>query len=273
MATAEAQELTHDPVSAESKFWRAMDGVEDVYCVIRRCRESLVLGWVEDLGAGARGTALQVGCGAGLTAIELAQRGMRVEVTDAVEAMVDLTRRQAVAAGVGPLVHVAQSDANAFAFADRSFELVVAVGVIPWLRSPSNALTEMARVLKPGGLLIVNCDNVDRLDYLLDPAWNRRLAALRRRAARIIPSSWAPTSSFPLHQYAIAEFDAMLRRAGLSKEAEKTLGFGPFTVFGRHVVPQRLEVRLHRRLQQAADSGSTVLGSRGTEYIVAARKL
>lgn len=273
MATADAQQLTpHDSVSAESKFWRAIYTVEDVYSVIHRCRESLVLAWVEDLGAPAGGTALDVGCGAGLTAIELAQRGMRVEATDAVEAMVDLTRRQAVAAGVGRLVHVAQGDADTFAFADRSFELVIAVGVIPWLRSPSSALAEMARVLKPGGLLIVNCDNADRLDYLLDPARNRRLA-LRRRVARMVPSSWVAAPSFRLHQYSIDEFDAMLRCAGLSKEKERTLGFGPFTVFGRHVVPQRLEVPLHRQLQQAAENGSIALGSRGTQYIVAARKL
>jgi ubiquinone/menaquinone biosynthesis C-methylase UbiE len=272
VATADAQQLTAR-VSAESNFWRAINAVEDIYSVIHRHRESLVLAWVDELGARAGGTALEVGCGAGLMAIELAQRGMRVEATDAVEATVDVTRRHAVAAGVGRLVHVAPGDADAFAFADRSFELVVAVGVIPWLRSPPSALAEMARVLKPAGLLIVNWDNVDRLDYRLDPARTRRLAGLRQRVTRTVPSSSVRAPSFPLHQYSIDEFHAMLRSAGLSKEKEKTLGFGPFTVFGRHVVPRRLEVPLHRRLQHAADNGSTALGSRGTECIVAARKL
>jgi ubiquinone/menaquinone biosynthesis C-methylase UbiE len=223
-----------------------------------------------DLPRGAR--ALEVGCGAGLTAIELAKRGLRVEATDAVDAMVDLARREATAAQVADLVHVALADAHDLAFADESFDLVIAMGVMPWLESPSIALAEVARVLKPGGVLIVNCDNAARLTHLLDPVWNRHLAALRARIARVLPSSWIPPTVVRITQHSIPTFDEMVTRAGLEKEMGKSFGFGPFTLFGHPVVPQRFEVSLHRTLQRAADHGSVVFRTRGAQYIVRARK-
>jgi ubiquinone/menaquinone biosynthesis C-methylase UbiE len=273
VATADAEQLTpHDYFSVESEFWRAIYTAGDVFSVIHQYRKALVLAWVDELGMAAGTSALEVGCGAGLTAIELAQRGMRVEATDAVEAMVDLAQRQALAEGVADRMHVTQADAHALAFRDLSFDLVIAMGVIPWLPAPATAVAEMARVLKPGGVLLVNCDNAARLDHLLDPAWNHQLARLRRRVARMVPRSWLPPAGAPVDQHSIAEFDAMLDAVGLRKEKGKTFGFGPFTLLDRAVVPRKLEVPLHRRMQRAADRGSATFGGRGAQYIVAARK-
>ena len=273
MASAGARQLTRDEYfSAESEFWRAIYTAEDVYSVIHQYRKSLVLSWVDDLDLPAGATALEVGCGAGLTAVELAARGLRVEATDAVEAMVDIARSEAAAAGVADAVRVTQADAHMLAFGDRRFDLVLAMGVIPWLESPATALREMARVLKPAGVLLVNCDNAARLDYSLDPLWNRRLARLRQFAARVLPGSLHPVRAPRVRRHSITEFDSLLVGAGLRKLDAKTFGFGPFTVLGRPALPQALAVRLHRRLQRRADHGSRLLASRGAQYIVAARK-
>jgi len=273
VATADTRELTPDEYfSAESEFWRAIYTAGDVYSVIHQYRKSLVLAWVEELGLPGGATALEVGCGAGLTAVELADRGLRVEATDAVEAMVDLARRQAERAGLSHAVRVTKTDAHALEFEDASFDLVLAMGVIPWLASPETALREMARVLKPGGVLLVNCDNAGRLDHLLDPAWNRGLASLRRFFARLVPRSWLPTPGVPVGQHSIAQFDSLLSAAGLEGEKGKTFGFGPFTFFDRPLVPRRSEVALHHRLQRRADKGSSFLGRRGAQYLVAARR-
>lgn len=273
MATADAHQLTtYDYFAAECEFWRAIYSADDVYSVIHQYRKSLVLSWVDELELPVGATALEVGCGAGLTAIELAERGLRVEATDAVQAMVEVARRQAVAASVSDAVHVAQADAHELSFDADSFDLVIAMGVIPWLESPSTALREMTRVVKSGGVVLVNCDNAARLDHLLDPAWNRQLAGLRRFVARLVPDSWIPAPGVPVDQHSISEFDGLLLTAGLRKEKGKTFGFGPFTLFNRAVVPRGMEVRLHRRLQQAADRGSPLVGRRGAQYIVAARK-
>ena len=273
MATADTRQLTPDAYfSAESEFWRAIYAAGDVYGVIHQERKSLVLAWVDELALPAGATALEVGCGAGLTAVELAYRGLRVVATDAVQAMVDLARQQAARAGMSHAVRVTQADAHELAFDDSSFDLVLAMGVIPWLASPQTALRQMARVLKPGGVVVVNCDNAARLDHLLDPAWNRGLAGLRKLVAKLVPGSWLPAAALPVGRHSIAEFDSLVSAAGLEKEKGKTFGFGPFTLFDRPLVPQILEVQLHHRLQRRADRGSSFLGRRGAQYLVAARR-
>jgi SAM-dependent methyltransferase len=50
-------------------------------------------------------------------------------------------------------------DAGRLPFASQTFDLVVAHGLISWLNSPLSALTEMARVCKPGGYAVVTCAN------------------------------------------------------------------------------------------------------------------
>ena len=57
--------------------------------------------------------------------------------------MVELAAGQARAAGLDGQVEVSPADAHALPFEDGQFELVVAVGVIPWLHSPREAVAEM----------------------------------------------------------------------------------------------------------------------------------
>src|SRR5260370_39812550 len=47
--------------------------------------------------------------------------------------------------------------------------MVLGIGVIPLLDSPERAVAELARVIKPGGYLVMTADNRRRLDVLLDP--------------------------------------------------------------------------------------------------------
>ena len=66
-------------------------------------------------------------------------------------------------------VRIHAADVHALPFQAHTFDLVVAIGVIPWLHSERVALQEMQRVLKPGGYLLVTADNNARLNRILDP--------------------------------------------------------------------------------------------------------
>src|SRR5207253_9290660 len=103
-----------------------------------------------------------------------------ITATDSASAMVETTRRHAAEGGLERRVAATVADAQAMPFADESFALVVALGVIPWLPSPQRALHEMARVLRPGGVLVVNVDNVRRLNHLVDPLLSPVLPPVRR---------------------------------------------------------------------------------------------
>lgn len=103
---------------------------------------------------------LDLGCAAGRNAVYLAERGFDVHALDASEAMVERTRER-LAEIVGPADAARRAAVGTMddlgAFADGSFELVVALGILHQARSEeewSRTLSEVVRVLAPGGLLL-----------------------------------------------------------------------------------------------------------------------
>src|SRR5205085_8140892 len=123
---------------------------------------------------------LEIGCGAGFLTVALAQRGLRVYAIDSTEAMIDQTRRHAGESGVTESLSLDVGDVYALTFEESSFDLVIAIGVIPWLARPELAMQEMARVTRVGGHVILTADNRYRLTYLLDPWMNPALTAFRK---------------------------------------------------------------------------------------------
>lgn len=96
---------------------------------------------------------LDVGCGTGFFSLLLAGLGHRSTGVDVAEAMLVRARQKAEHAGLQ--VDVQRADAEDLPFADGSFDLVIERHVIWTLPVPSRALAEWARVLRPGGHLIL----------------------------------------------------------------------------------------------------------------------
>ena len=96
---------------------------------------------------------LDVGTGDGTYAIEAARRGARSVGLDLDPRMIEAARRRAAAAGVP--VALCRGTVEALPFADASFERVVAITVLCFVRDVGAAFSEMARVLVPGGRLVV----------------------------------------------------------------------------------------------------------------------
>jgi ubiquinone/menaquinone biosynthesis C-methylase UbiE len=210
--------------------------------------------------------ALEIGCGAGLLAVQLAQRGFVVEATDSTPAMIDLTSQNAERAGLASQVHPGIADAHSLQFEDGSFDLVVAMGVLPWLHDPTLALSEMSRVLRPGGYLVANIDNRARMIHLLDPLLNPALQPLRRWLGHGRVGSASARSAWR------RQFDRELVATGLRKVRGFTFGFGPFSLFGRQTVRGEAAVKLHGALQRLADAGVPIVRATGAQYMVVAKK-
>jgi|ERR1700694_435738 len=255
-------------------YWRDVYETPGTQSEIYRDRHAGALAWIDALVGAGDGRALEAGCGAGFMAVEMVRRGYRVEAIDTSQAMVELARRTAASAGVSAELRVDTGDACALAFPDASFDLVVAIAVLPWLRRAEPAIAEMARVTKPGGHLILTADNRARLNTLLDPRYNLTLAPLRDRLTaalvrlRLYRRLPDPKPTFHRRRF----IDQQLAAAGLVKVKSRTIGFGPFSILGRVVVPEPLGTNLHRRLQRLADRGTPGLRSTGGHYLVLARK-
>ena len=101
----------------------------------------------------AGGTALDVATGGGHTALYLARQGWRVTAGDIAPRMLENARR--LAAEAGYVMETGLFPAEALPFPDRSFDLVT-VRVAPHhFSSPAKFVTEVARVLKPGGYFLL----------------------------------------------------------------------------------------------------------------------
>jgi ubiquinone/menaquinone biosynthesis C-methylase UbiE len=274
-ASSAAQHVVSDYFDAHVGFWEQVYEDNDIFALIHRDRQrrTLMLVDILDLPHGSR--VLEVGCGAGLLAVALASRGLEVDATDASPEMVRVTQQRARQYGLDASIRCRVADAHRLEAPTGRYRLVVALGVVPWLHSPSLALQEMARVVEPGGHLIVNADNRHRLVHLLDPRFHPALdsvrGALRRRLAALGRRPADHAVARPERQ-SVTQFDRLLVDGELERLAGSTLGFGPFTLLGRSILPPKLGIRLHRALQHAADNGAPIVQSLGSQYVVLARK-
>jgi ubiquinone/menaquinone biosynthesis C-methylase UbiE len=111
---------------------------------------------IEILAPRAGERVLEIGPGTGYYTFEIAARldGGQVDVFDIQQEMLDHVMRTANERGVTN-IRPALGDAQSLPYADESFDAVVLVTVLGEIPDPDRALGEIARVLRPGGRLIV----------------------------------------------------------------------------------------------------------------------
>lgn len=119
------------------------------------------IGWIGErlrarFGAGAV-RVLDVGCGAGIAAEALAQRGFAVLGIDAAGA--PLAAAEAHAAGRGLTLAYRPTTAEALAAEGARFPAVTALEVIEHVADPAAFLGTLATLLEPGGVLFVSTLN------------------------------------------------------------------------------------------------------------------
>jgi len=95
-----------------------------------------------------------VGTGTGILASELARLGLRVIAVDHSPRMLEAARAKLAAEGLGG-VELRAGEANALPIADGEVDAALAHMVLHYLPSPAEAIREMARVVRPGGAVVI----------------------------------------------------------------------------------------------------------------------
>jgi glycine/sarcosine N-methyltransferase len=108
---------------------------------------------------------LDAACGTGHHALSLARQGYEVVGADLSEAMVQMARRNAAAAGLDVAFEVA--GLGSLADLGQTFDAVICLGnSLPHLlteQAVAEAMADFHSVLRPGGLLVVQNRNFDRV--------------------------------------------------------------------------------------------------------------
>src|ERR1700757_1465592 len=100
------------------------------------------------------GRVLEVGVGTGIS-LPLYAPHVRIFGTDISEAMLNKAKQRVVEGKLKNIEGLAVMDAEKLEFPDNSFDVVMAQYVVTAVPNPEAALDEFARVLMPGGELII----------------------------------------------------------------------------------------------------------------------
>ncbi len=157
---------------------------------------------------------LEVGCGVGIDLVRFARGGAVVTGIDLSETAIELARKNFAQRGLDADLRLGNGEA--LEFADDTFDVAYAHGVLQYTADPQKMVDELRRVVKPGGEVILMVYN--------RRSWLNLLSAVMGVG---LEHEDAPV----LRKYTVPEFRALLR--GFSRV---------------RIVPERFPVpsRLHR---------------------------
>lgn len=139
------------------------------------------------------GRVLDVGCGTGRVAVALARRGFEVDALDVEPQVVEQAKDLAARSGADVRFFVADFQHADPQFPDESYNAVVCSEVLEHVEPWRDVLVNIARVLKPGGLLILTTPN--------DP---KQFSFLDKYAGHVRRFRWAELSA-GLSDFAVLE--------------------------------------------------------------------
>lgn len=174
----------------------------------------LRLGWIDGKAALAGKKVLDIGCGGGILAEPLARLGGRVTAIDAAAEAIAVAKAHAAEAGLE--IDYRQSPVETLVEEGRRFDLVTCMEVVEHVADVPVFLRGIARLLKPGGLLVFSTPNRTALSYgtlIVGAEW----------VLRFIPRGTHDWNRFLTPE----ELTAALASAGLRVTETRGIGFRP----------------------------------------------
>lgn len=239
------------------------DSLADHYSVERerehsfRSQRDCVLAMLE----GRAGRVADIGCGPAVMAADLLERGFEVWATDAAPLMIERGRARLAAHPRAGRLHLSVGDIESLHFPDNFFDAVIAMGVLEYLPDYSVALSELHRILRPGGVLILTVPNQLSEYHLARGAF----ALARACAKRMLRRPPRASERFVTNRCVPSRLDRTLGRSGFLKLEGRTCNYLVYPLDALH---PGLALSVNERLSAMHDVPAFL----GTQYIVKAQK-
>lgn len=195
---------------------------------------ALAGGVVEWLGTQAGERILDLGCGDGQLTVRLLTTGADVVGVDASEAMVAAARARGIRAD--------EANAEHLPFADAWFDAVFSNAVLHWVRDQDAMMTEVHRVLRPGGRFVAEMGghgNVAAIHTALRAVLERHGFGSAEDGVNYYPSPEAYTRRLERHGFRVERIALIPRPTPL--ETSGVAGW--LRVFRRGVLDQLPEAQ------------------------------
>jgi ubiquinone/menaquinone biosynthesis C-methylase UbiE len=172
--------------------------------------EELARRMAAGLSLGAR--VLEIAPGPGYFAIALAKLGnFQVIGLDVSKTFVEIARKNAKEVAVA--VDFQQGNASRLPFADGSFDLIVCRAAFKNFSEPVRALTEMRRVLRPGGKAVI----IDLRGDAPQEEINKHIEAMKLNSVNAFVTKIAFRHMLLKRAYTREQFEKMIEESGWQK--------------------------------------------------------
>jgi demethylmenaquinone methyltransferase/2-methoxy-6-polyprenyl-1,4-benzoquinol methylase len=135
------------------------------------------------------GHVLDVATGTGLVAEELLRRGFRVTALDQSPEMLTVARQR-----LGRRSEVVQASAEELPFPDASFDHLTFTYLLRYVDEPGSVLAELARVVRPGGVVVSLEFGVPRGPAR--PLWEAYVGGVLPLAGLVLRDGWREVGGF-----------------------------------------------------------------------------
>ena len=162
---------------------------------------------------------LDAGCGSGTLARYLLEAGANVLGVDAAEEMITLARELTIAKQNEPTRQLRFEHIATIAhlpLADQSLDGILCSSVLEYVPDADACLTEFARVVRPGGLLVISVANRNSIV--------RQTQLATHRLGRILGRRWCAFLDYSHNDYVAAAFRRVLKEHGFAPG--KVIPFG-----------------------------------------------
>jgi ubiquinone/menaquinone biosynthesis C-methylase UbiE len=216
-ANVEAYGVDREPLAAVAYHGQLAGGWEQRYRKRSfKARQAVLVECLEahDL---ASGQWLDAGCGTGTLSRLLAERGCRVLGVDAAIEMVESASQLAQEADRSVQLKFERVETIAqLPLASNSCDGVLCSSVLEYVSDVDACLKEFARVLRPGGLLLVSVPNRHSIVRLTQAGCHR--------LGRLLGQSWLAFLDYSRNQFSAHQFEHRLAAYGF--RSEKVVAFG-----------------------------------------------
>jgi len=227
------------------EFWDHVYDSREFFGDCFRKRMSKALAWLDELVLSRKSSFLEIGSGAGRLTSEVAKKGQRIFGLDYSYGMLAKNNRTYNREN-GLMIPFLQGDIQSLPFGDSSFDAVICLGVITYVKSEEKALRELARILKPDGMLILSFVNKARLVRALDlPLLSKRILQKTLNSNIVLwKKNTKINDSSDSKSYFIPTIRKSLEMIGFTIMEYETITLDLFTLFGREILPRKVSVAI-----------------------------